>query len=78
MVKDTTYLQQFERNLIRGEKPDYHKIRVIILLQEEIDIGEKEWLKLASINNAFDFLKEPEEDIYTPSDGKPFHDQGVK
>ena len=78
MVKDTTYLQQFERNLIRGEKPHYHKIRVIILLQEEIDIGEKEWLKLASINNAFDFLKEPEEDIYTPSDGKPFHDQGVK
>lgn len=50
------------------------KVRVIILLQEEIDIDEKEWLKLANINNAFDFLKEPEEDIYTPSDGKPFHD----
>ena len=52
------------------------KVRVIILLQEVIDIDEKEWLKLASINNAFDFLKEPEEDIYTSSDGKPFHDQG--
>lgn len=50
------------------------KVRVIILLQEEIDINEKDWLKLANINNAFDFLKEPEEDIYTPSDGKPFHD----
>jgi len=51
-------------------------IRVIILLLEEMDIDETEWLKLASINNAFDFLKEPEEDIYTSSDGKPFHDQG--
>ncbi|MBM4064931.1 MAG: hypothetical protein FJ266_04730 [Planctomycetes bacterium] len=50
------------------------KVRVIILLQEEIDMDEKEWLKLASVNNAFDYLKEPEEDIYTSSDGKPFHD----
>ncbi|GJQ49268.1 hypothetical protein KsCSTR_39430 [Candidatus Kuenenia stuttgartiensis] len=50
------------------------KVRVIILLQEETDIDEKEWLKLASVNNAFDFLKEPEEDIYTSFDGKPFHD----
>ncbi|WP_347274338.1 hypothetical protein [Candidatus Kuenenia sp.] len=50
------------------------KVRVIILLQEETDIDEKEWLKLASVNNAFDFLKEPEEDIYTSFDGKSFHD----
>lgn len=50
------------------------KVRVIILLQEEIDTDEKEWLKLASLNNAFDYLKEREEDIYTSSDGKPFHD----
>ncbi|MDG6025275.1 MAG: hypothetical protein E3K40_00920 [Candidatus Brocadia sp.] len=50
------------------------KVRVIILLQEEIEIDEKEWLKLASINDAFGFLKEPDEDVYAPSDGKPFHD----
>ncbi|MBI5309243.1 MAG: hypothetical protein HZB37_13170 [Planctomycetes bacterium] len=50
------------------------KVRVIILLHEEADIDEKEWLRSASINHAFDFLKEPEEDIYTISDGKPFHD----
>ncbi|MDN3513407.1 MAG: hypothetical protein NG747_03295 [Candidatus Brocadia sp.] len=50
------------------------KVRVIILLLEEMDMDEKEWLKLASVNNAIDFLKEPEEDIYTSSDGKPFHD----
>jgi hypothetical protein len=51
------------------------KVRVIILLPEEVDIDEKEWLRSASINPEFDFLKEPEEDIYTLADGKPFHDQ---
>ncbi|MBI3354355.1 MAG: hypothetical protein HY034_05660 [Nitrospirae bacterium] len=51
------------------------KVRVIILLPEETEIGEKEWLRYASVNPAFDFLKEPEEDIYTLSDGKPFHDE---
>ena len=38
------------------------KVRVIMFLQEETGIDEKEWLKLASV-----------EDIYNPSDGKPFH-----
>jgi hypothetical protein len=52
------------------------RVRVIILLDEETDIDEKEWLRTAAANLAFDFLKEPEEDIYTLADGKPFHDQG--
>lgn len=51
------------------------KVRVIILL-EEADIDEMEWLKAAAANPAFDFLKEPEEDIYTLSDGRPFNDKG--
>jgi hypothetical protein len=51
------------------------KVRVIILLPEDVDIDEKEWLRSASVNPAFDFLKEPEENIYTLADGKPFHDQ---
>ena len=37
------------------------------------EINEKEWLRLANANPAFDFLKEPEEDIYTSKDGRPFH-----
>lgn len=49
------------------------RVRVIILFPEE-DIDEKEWLYAAASNPAFDFLKEPEEDIYTSEDGKPFHD----
>ena len=52
------------------------RVRVIILLPEEVDIDEMEWLRAAATNPAFEFLKQPEEDIYTPTDGKPFHDQG--
>ena len=42
--------------------------------EEEID--EKEWLLIANANPVFDFLKEPEEDIYTADDGRPLHDDG--
>ncbi|MFL5805921.1 MAG: hypothetical protein ACJ8CR_29815 [Roseiflexaceae bacterium] len=52
------------------------RVRVIILFPEEQDITEQEWLYAASANPVFDFLKEPEEDIYSLADGKPFHDQG--
>jgi hypothetical protein len=51
------------------------RVRVIILIPEDTDIDEREWLRAASMNPAFDFLQEPEEDIYTLADGKPFHDQ---
>jgi hypothetical protein len=52
------------------------RVRVIILIPEEPDMDEKEWLQAAVSNPAFDFLKEPEEDIYTLADGKPLHNQG--
>ena len=53
------------------------RVRVIILVaEEEIEIAEQEWLRAASANPAFEFLKDPEEDIYTLADGKPFDDQG--
>lgn len=48
----------------------------VILLREEEDVRESEWLRAAASNSAFDFLKDPEEDIYSPADGKPFDDQG--
>ena len=47
----------------------------VILLPEEAEIGENEWLKAAANNPAFDFLKDPAEDIYTLDDGQPFNDQ---
>lgn len=47
-----------------------------ILIPDQADIDEREWLQAATTNPAFDFLKEPEEEIYTPTDGKPFAEQG--
>ena len=52
------------------------RVRVIILLPEEADMDDGQWLAAAAPNPAFDFLEEPEEDIYTGDDGKPFNHQG--
>lgn len=55
------------------------RVRVIIVFPEETDVtdmDEKEWLRASEQNPAFDFLKDPTEDRYTLSDGKPFRDQG--
>jgi hypothetical protein len=52
------------------------RVRVIILVPEETDINETEWLQAAAANPAFYFLKDTEEDIYTLSDGRPFYDEG--
>ncbi len=49
-------------------------VKVIVLIPEEVEIEEQEWLKAISHNSAFDFLHEEKEDIYSLSDGKPFHD----
>jgi len=51
------------------------RVRIVILLPDDSEIDEISWLHLASNNPAFDFLKEPEEDIYTLTDGRPFNDQ---
>lgn len=53
-----------------------HRVRVIIVFPEETDLSEQEWIQGAAHNPAFEFLKDPAEDIYTLSDGKPFRDQG--
>ena len=51
------------------------RVWVIILLPEESETDEEhEWLKAASGNPAFAFLDDAEEDIYSVTDGKPFHD----
>lgn len=51
------------------------RVRVLILVPENEEIEETEWLKALSRNPAFDFLHDPGEDIYKPTDGKPFHDE---
>lgn len=51
------------------------KVRVIVLYDENADIGEREWTKAASNNEAFDFLNDEAEDVYTLEDGKPLTDE---
>ncbi len=48
-------------------------VRILILSEEEEGEDEKRYLKTISKNPAFDFLNEPEEDVYSPKDGKPFN-----
>jgi hypothetical protein len=77
-VIETTGKIDGERGLVLDEPLPVvgpARVRVIILLSEEADIDEREWLQAAAANPAFDFLKEPEEDIYTLADGGPFDDK---
>jgi len=50
------------------------RVRVIVLMPEGDEITEADWLRLTSTNSSFDFLNDPREDIYSPTDGKPFVD----
>ncbi|MEZ4732486.1 MAG: hypothetical protein R3E79_35705 [Caldilineaceae bacterium] len=56
---------------IRGPR----RVRVIVLYPPEEELSETTWLHTAARNPAFDFLHDPEEDIYSLADGKPFHDE---
>ena len=47
-------------------------VHVFILLPDTTETEEKEWLRSASHNPAFDFLKDAAEDIYTITDGRAF------
>ncbi|MEI6261837.1 MAG: hypothetical protein WCR46_18295 [Deltaproteobacteria bacterium] len=55
--------------------PGPKRVRVIVLYSPIDEWNEKEWLYTATLNPSFDFLKDPEEDIYTLSDGKPYYDE---
>lgn len=51
------------------------KVKVIIMYAENDEAMEEQlWLRSVSNNPAFDFLKVPQEDIYSFNDGKPLHD----
>ena len=53
------------------------RVRVIVLspLTEITDeLSELEWLKASLSNPAFEYLHDPEEDIYTINDGNPFYE----
>ena len=51
------------------------KVRVLILFEDEkSEYEEKLWMNSISKNPAFDFLNNPEEDIYSLNDGEPLND----
>ncbi len=63
--------------------PASASVRVIVLAPDDGDgpgdeldnePDERAWLRAAAAGGAFDFLNDPAEDIYAPTDGKPFHD----
>jgi len=50
-------------------------VRVLILIEDvSTDVEEENlWMNSISKNPSFDFLSEPEENIYFPKDGEPFN-----
>lgn len=48
------------------------RVRIIVLFSGEKEMDEMEWLRAATVNPAFEFLKDQAEDVYKPTDGKPF------
>lgn len=53
------------------------RVRVIVLsplMEISDEVSEVEWLKASLNNPAFEYLRDPEEDIYTIQDGKPFYE----
>lgn len=50
-------------------------VKVIIMYAENEELEEEQlWTRSVSNNPAFDFLKDPREDIYSVNDGKPLDD----
>jgi hypothetical protein len=43
-----------------------------VLFEDDELESNSNWLKAASANPAFQFLSDPQEDIYTSLNGKPF------
>jgi hypothetical protein len=50
------------------------EVRVLVLVPENGELDEQSWERAAAANPSFDFLKDPAEDVYDLTDGKPFHD----
>lgn len=50
-------------------------VRVIVLYPAAEELDEAKWLRAAASNPAFEFLNDPEEDIYNLSDGKPIQNE---
>lgn len=77
MKAEEIYATVDENGLLHIDQPlsfKNKKVKLIVLAQED-DINDKEWMKFLASNSAFDFLKDEAEDIYTINDGKPYNSE---
>ena len=77
-IETTGTLNAQHQLLLDAELPENtpDRVRVIVLFDEsEGDIADREWLGAAATNDAFDFLSDESEDIYSMTDGKPLNDE---
>jgi len=51
------------------------RVRIIVLYAPNGEWDETEWMRAAAVNSAFADLAGVEQDVYSLSDGKPFHDK---
>ena len=77
VIETTGTINENQQIVLDEELPSNapSRVRVIVLFDEDDEIGEKEWIRTASGNEVFDFLNDHEEDIYTLEDGKPVHNE---
>lgn len=69
--KNIEFDEQGNSQIHLGKNFSGRKAKVVVLFDEE-EITEKEWLQLAMKGGAFDFLNDTAEDIYTMEDGIPY------
>jgi hypothetical protein len=76
-IEMTGTIDEHRRLQLDGELPvsGPRRVRVIVLYPLGDEWDEAEWLQAAARNPAFAFLNDPQEDIYSLADGKPFHDE---
>ncbi|HKZ82668.1 MAG TPA: hypothetical protein VJ793_03315 [Anaerolineae bacterium] len=76
-IETTGMIDEHRQLTLDGDLPvtGPMRVRVIVLYPLAGESDEAEWLHAAAQNPAFNYLKEPAEDIYTASDGKPFDDE---
>ena len=69
--KNIEFDEEGNSHLHLGKGFSGRKAKVVVLFEED-EITEKEWLSLAMKGGAFSFLNDPAEDIYTMEDGVPY------
>ena len=77
VIETTGMIDQNKRLQIDGALPVSGPMRerVLVLYPLTDDWDEEEWVHAAAQSPALAFLRDPAEDIYTLSDGEPFHDE---